>query len=75
LSEDLNDYQRFLRKARLQGWKDPSQVSELEIEAYKAGMLTEKRRVMAIFRDVSEGSPMRSMDLEKYISQVKNNAL
>ena len=39
------EYEDFLRRARAEGWRDPVQVSNLEIKAYEAGTLMERKRV------------------------------
>jgi hypothetical protein len=66
------EYEGFLKKARAEGWKDPLQISILEIKAYEAGTLMERKRVLSIFRDVEEGHPMRAMDAWRYLFKVKN---
>ena len=62
----------FLRRARAEGWRDPVQVSILEIKAYEAGTLMERKRVLSIFKDVEEGQAMRSMDIWRYIFKIRN---
>jgi hypothetical protein len=71
LSENLNDYEAFLKKAYSQGWRDPIQVTDLEIQAYKVGMLTERKRVLLILKDISDGRPMRAIDLGHYLERIK----
>jgi len=71
LSENLNDYEAFLKKAYSQGWRDPVQVTDLEIQAYKVGMLTERKRVLLILKDISDGRPMRAIDLGHYLERIK----
>jgi hypothetical protein len=66
------EYESFLRRARAEGWRDPVQVSILEIKAYEAGTLMERKRVLSIFKDVEEGQAMRSMDVWRYIFKIKN---
>ena len=66
------EYESFLRRARAEGWRDPVQVSILEIKAYEAGTLIERKRVLSIFKDVEEGQAMRSMDVWRYIFKIKN---
>ena len=66
------EYESFLRRASAEGWRDPVQVSILEIKAYEAGTLMERKRVLSIFKDVEEGQAMRSMDVWRYIFKIKN---
>jgi hypothetical protein len=66
------EYESFLRRARAEGWRDPVQVSILEIKAYEAGTLMERKRVLSIFKDVEEGQAMRSMDVWRYIFKIRN---
>lgn len=66
------EYESFLRRARAEGWRDPVQVSILEIKAYEAGTLMERKRVLSIFKDVKEGQAMRSMDIWRYIFKIRN---
>lgn len=66
------EYEDFLRRARAEGWRDPVQVSILEIKAYEAGTLMERKRVLSIFKDVEEGQAMRSMDIWRYIFKIRN---
>ena len=71
MSENLNDSEAFLKKAYSQGWRDPIQVTDLEIQAYKVGMLTERKRVLLILKDISDGRPMRAIDLGHYLERIK----
>lgn len=66
------EYESFLRRARAEGLRDPVQVSILEIKAYEAVTLIERKRVLSIFKDVEEGQAMRSMDVWRYIFKIKN---
>ena len=66
------EYEDFLRRARAEGWRDPVQVSNLEIKAYEAGTLMERKRVLSIFKQVDEEKPMRAMDIGRYIYRIKN---
>ncbi len=50
------DYEECLKKAYAEGWRDPVRVSILEIEAYQAGMRTERNRVMFLFRGLDKES-------------------
>jgi hypothetical protein len=71
LSSDLNNYEHFLRRAYHEGWRDPIQVTNLEIEAYHAGMMSERNRVLLILKDISDGRPMRAIDLGHYLERIK----
>ena len=64
------DYEECLKKAYAEGLRDPVQVSILEIEAYQAGMRTERNRVMFLFRGLNKEKPMRAMDLWRYINKI-----
>jgi hypothetical protein len=70
--EDHSDYEYFLRMAYTEGWRDPVQVSNLEIEAYHAGMITERKRVLSIFKDVNLEKPMRFVEVWQYVNKIKN---
>ena len=71
MSENLS-YEDALRKAHAAGWRDPIEITNLEIKAYEAGMLTERKRVLSIFKDV-EGTPtMRFLDVLRLINQIRN---
>lgn len=65
------NYESFLKRAYAEGWRDPVQVSNLEIKAYAAGMITERKRVLLIFKDISDGRPMRAIDLGHYLERIK----
>jgi hypothetical protein len=71
----VQDYEEALRRAYKEGWRDPVRVSVLEIEAYRAGMLTERKRILSIFKDVAEGTPMRAIDMSRYLNKIKNNTV
>ena len=66
------EYENFLIRARAEGWRDPVQITDLEIKAYEAGTLMERKRVLSIFKDVEEGQAMRSMDIWRYIFKIRN---
>lgn len=66
------EYEDFLRRAVSEGWKDPVKVSDLEIKAYEAGTIMERKRVLNILKEVEEANPMRAMDVWRYILQIKN---
>jgi hypothetical protein len=67
----LRDYEDFLKRALAEGWKDPIRVTDLEIKAYQAGVLTERKRVMLILSKATEGRPMRIIDLLREIDKIK----
>ena len=67
----MSDYEEFLKKARSEGWRDPIQVTNLEILAYEAGMLTERKRVLSILSKAVEGNPMRIIDLLRMMDKIK----
>jgi hypothetical protein len=72
LSGDLKSYEEFLKRAYAEGWRDPIQVTNLEILAYEAGMITERNRVLSLFKDL-EGEPvMRVMDMVRRLDSVRN---
>jgi len=71
----LQNYEEALRRAHKEGWRDPVKVSVLEIEAYRAGMITERKRVLAILKNISDGRPMRAIDLNSYIEKIRNNTV
>jgi hypothetical protein len=71
LSNDLS-YEDALRKAHSEGWRDPVEITNLEIKAYEAGMITERNRVLSLFKDL-EGEPvMRVMDMIRRLDKVRN---
>ena len=67
----MRDYEDFLKRALAEGWKDPIRVTDLEIKAYQAGVLTERKRVILILSKATEGSPMRIIDLLREIEKIK----
>ena len=72
MSGDLKSYEKFLKRAYSEGWRDPIQVTNLEILAYEAGMITERNRVLSLFKDL-EGEPvMRVMDMVRRLDSVRN---
>jgi len=71
LSSGLNSYEDFLRRAYAEGWRDPIQVTNLEIEAYSAGVKMERKRVLLILEGISDGRPMRAIDLGHYLERIK----
>ena len=71
MSNDLS-YEDALRKAHSEGWRDPVEITNLEIKAYEAGMITERNRVLSLFKDL-EGEPvMRVMDMIRRLDKVRN---
>jgi hypothetical protein len=71
LSNDLS-YEDALRRAHSEGWRDPVEITNLEIKAYEAGMITERNRVLSLFKDL-EGEPvMRVMDMIRRLDKVRN---
>ena len=67
-----SSYEDFLRRAHSEGWRDPIQVTNLEIAAYEAGMITERKRVLSIFKGIKEDHPMRAYDIWGYINKIEN---
>jgi hypothetical protein len=65
------DYEEALKRAHSEGWKDPIQITNLEIKAYEAGVLVERNRVMSILSKAADGSPMRIIDLLREIDKIK----
>ena len=68
----MNNYEDFLKMAYSQGWRDPVQVTDLEIKAYEAGMIAERNRVLSIFKDISDKKVMRILDLQRYLYRINN---
>lgn len=66
-----NDYESFLKRAYAEGWRNPVQITDMEIRAYEAGMMTERKRVLSIFKDVDDKNIMRFFDLQKYLNKIK----
>jgi len=71
LSKDLNNYEEFLRRAHAEGWRQPHRVADLEMAAYAAGVRVERRRVLGILDGVTEGKPMRSIDVHRLVNQIQ----
>lgn len=68
----MTEYEDFLKRARAEGWRDPVQITDLEIKAYQAGVIMERKRVLSIFKDL-EGQPiMRIMDMMRKLDSVRN---
>jgi hypothetical protein len=72
LSGDPKSYEGFLKRAHAEGWRDPVQVTNLEILAYEAGMITERKRILNLLSDVADGRPMRAIDVSRYFERIKN---
>jgi hypothetical protein len=70
LLENLS-YEDALKRAHSEGWRDPIEITNMEIRAYEAGMLTERKRVLSIFKDVWDKPVMRAMDLIRYLDRIK----
>lgn len=68
----MKDYEDALRRAHSEGWRDPIEITNMEIRAYEAGMRTERKRVMSILSKAADGSPMRVMDLLREMDKIKN---
>jgi len=68
-----HDYEKCLRRAYAEGWRDPVKVSVLEIDAYKAGMQAERNRILSILKDIADGRPMRAIDMGHYIQRIKQD--
>ena len=71
LSENLN-YEDALRKAHAEGWRDPVEITNMEIRAYEAGMITERNRVLSIFKGLEDEPIMRIMDMMRLLDSVRN---
>lgn len=71
MSKDLN-YEDALRKAHSEGWRDPVEITNLEIKAYEAGMITERNRVLSLFKDLENEPVMRVMDMVRRLDNVRN---
>ena len=67
----MQDYEEALQRAYKEGWRDPIQVTNLEIKAYHAGVTMERNRVLLILKDISDGRPMRAIDFGHYIERIK----
>lgn len=66
------NYEHFLQRARAEGWRDPVEITNLEIRAYEAGMRTERNRVLSVFNDLPEDPMLRVMDLQRRLDRVRN---
>jgi len=70
LSENLS-YEDALRKAHSEGWRDPVEITNMEIKAYEAGMITERNRVLSIFKRLEDEPMMRIMDMTRLLNSVR----
>ena len=71
MSENLS-YEDALRKAHAEGWRDPVEITNMEIRAYEAGMITERNRVLSIFKGLDDEPIMRIMDMIRLLDSVRN---
>jgi hypothetical protein len=70
LSEGLS-YEDALKRAHSEGWRDPIEITNMEIRAYEAGMLTERKRVLSIFKGIWDKPSMRIIDIIGYLERIK----
>ena len=66
------NYEDALRRAHSEGWRDPVEITNLEIKAYAAGMITERNRVLSLFKDLEDKPVMRIMDMTRRLDSVRN---
>jgi hypothetical protein len=72
LSNDHINYEDALRRAHAEGWRDPVEITNLEIKAYEQGMIVERNRVLSIFKDLEDQPVMRIMDMMRKLDSVRN---
>jgi len=72
LSNDHINYEDALRRAHAEGWRDPVEITNLEIKAYEQGMIVERNRVLSIFKDLEDKPVMRIMDMMRMLDSVRN---
>jgi len=72
LSNDHINYEDALRRAHAEGWRDPVEITNLEIKAYEQGMIIERNRVLSIFKDLEDQPVMRIMDMMRKLDSVRN---
>jgi len=72
LSNDHINYEDALRRAHAEGWRDPVEITNLEIKAYEQGMIVERNRVLSIFKDIEDQPVMRIMDMMRMLDSVRN---
>lgn len=65
-------YEDALRKAHSEGWRDPVEITNMEIRAYEAGMITERNRVLSIFKHLEDEPVMRIIDMLRLLDSVRN---
>lgn len=66
------NYEGCLRKAHAEGWRDPVEITNMEIRAYEAGMRTERNRVLSVFKGIEDQPAMRVLDILRLLDQVRN---
>lgn len=66
------NYEDALRRAHAEGWRDPVEITNLEIKAYEQGMIVERNRVLSIFKDLEDQPIMRIMDMMRKLDSVRN---
>ena len=72
MSNDHINYEDALRRAHAEGWRDPVEITNLEIKAYEQGMIVERNRVLSIFKDLEDKPVMRIMDMMRMLDSVRN---
>lgn len=72
MSNDHINYEDALRRAHAEGWRDPVEITNLEIKAYEQGMIVERNRVLSIFKDLEDQPVMRIMDMMRKLDNVRN---
>ena len=72
MSNDHINYEDALRRAHAEGWRDPVEITNLEIKAYEQGMIVERNRVLSIFKDLEDQPVMRIMDMIRKLDSVRN---
>ena len=72
MSNDHINYEDALRRAHAEGWRDPVEITNLEIKAYEQGMIVERNRVLSIFKGIEDQPIMRIMDMMRMLDSVRN---
>ena len=72
MSNDHINYEDALKRAHAEGWRDPVEITNLEIKAYEQGMIVERNRVLSIFKDLEDQPIMRIMDMMRKLDSVRN---
>ena len=72
MSNDHINYEDALKRAHAEGWRDPVEITNLEIKAYEQGMIVERNRVLSIFKDIEDQPVMRIMDMMRKLYSVRN---